>query len=76
MAQVSDPCLLHWQADSLPLSYQESPRSRVGHIKCLLIRRELVFTSLILQVILAQKSKIIKLANIRLACYLLQTLIL
>ena len=76
VAQVSDPCLLHWQADSLPLRYQESPWTRVGHIKCLLIRGELVFTSLILQVILAQESKIIKLANICLACYLLQTLIL
>ena len=25
--QGSNPCLLHWQADSLPLSHQESPFS-------------------------------------------------
>ena len=25
LAQGSNPCLLHWQVDSLPLSYQESP---------------------------------------------------
>ena len=25
--QGSNPCLLHWQADSLPLSHQGSPRS-------------------------------------------------
>ena len=24
-AQRSNPCLLHWQSDSLPLSHQESP---------------------------------------------------
>ena len=26
LAQGSNPCLLHWQADSLPLSHQRSPR--------------------------------------------------
>ena len=24
--QGSNPCLLHWQVDSLPLSHQESPK--------------------------------------------------
>ena len=57
MTQVSDPCLLHWQADSLLLSSQESPRSRVGHIKCLLIRGELVFISLIPQVIVLRNLR-------------------
>ena len=27
--QGSNPCLLHWQADSLPLSHQGSPGTRV-----------------------------------------------
>ena len=25
LTQESNPCLLHWQADSLPLSHQGSP---------------------------------------------------
>ena len=27
--QGSNPCLLHWQADSLPVSYQGSPRLKI-----------------------------------------------
>ena len=30
--QGSNPCLLHWQADSLPVSYQGSPKSFNGHL--------------------------------------------
>ena len=29
--QESNPCLLHWQADSLPLSHQRSPNSRYSY---------------------------------------------
>ena len=37
-----NPCLLHWQADSLPLSYQGNPETIV--LKCfLLLKRGLLF---------------------------------
>ena len=29
LTQGSNPCLLHWQVDSLPLSHQESPTQKV-----------------------------------------------
>ena len=29
LTQGSNPCLLHWQADSLPLSHQGSPKQTV-----------------------------------------------
>ena len=29
--QESNPCLLHWQADSLPLSHQRSPNNRYSY---------------------------------------------
>ena len=32
--QGSNPCLLHWQGDSLPLSHQESPRTTHFKSKC------------------------------------------
>ena len=35
--QESNLCLLQWQADSLPLSHQESPLFAVLNIKCHLI---------------------------------------
>ena len=32
LTQGSNPCLLHWQADSLPLSHQGSPVFSFGHL--------------------------------------------
>ena len=40
--QGSNPCLLHWQADSLPLSHQESLRLFLN-VKFLLIQPRLYF---------------------------------
>ena len=33
LTQESNPCLLHWQADSLPLSYREAPKKFPGTFK-------------------------------------------
>ena len=34
--QGPNPCLLHWQGDSLPLSHQESPCLAFGKMSCVL----------------------------------------
>ena len=36
LTQGPNPCLLHWQADSLPLSHQRSPLSSMSFNKCIM----------------------------------------
>ena len=36
LTQGPNPCLLHWQADSLPLSHQRSPLSSTSFNKCIM----------------------------------------
>ena len=46
--QGSNPCLLHWQVDSLPLSHQRSPSSKVSKARKMSNRCLIKLTSIII----------------------------